>query len=123
MTTGLLPHKSRQNATKPEGTYMRASKEAKMVLGRTEAKEPGTLGSVLGTSRLGPPEGIYGGQVSIRTGQWMKSHRSAQSKTFGRWRIDFNDAAILLLKKERLLKGQVRQQPLNILVGEMGQSL
>jgi hypothetical protein len=53
----------------------------------------------------------------------MKSHRSAQSKTFGRWRIDFNDAAILLLKKERLLKGQVRQQPLNILVGEMGQSL
>jgi hypothetical protein len=41
---------------------MRASKEAKMVLGRTEAKEPGTLGSVLGTSRLGPPEGIYGGK-------------------------------------------------------------
>ena len=53
----------------------------------------------------------------------MKSHRSAQSKTFGRWRRDIDYAAILLLKKERLLKGQVRQQPLNILVGEMGQSL
>ena len=41
---------------------MRASKEAKMVLGRTEAKEPGTLGSVLGTSSPCPPEGIYGGK-------------------------------------------------------------
>ena len=41
---------------------MKHCQGAKMVLGRTEAKEPGTLGSVLGTSRLGPPEGIYGGK-------------------------------------------------------------
>ena len=53
----------------------------------------------------------------------MKSQRSAQGKTFGRWRRGIDDAAIPLLEKERLLKGQVGQQTLNILLSEMGQSL
>ena len=41
---------------------MKHCQGAKMVLGRTEAKEPGTLGSVLGTSSPCPPEGIYEGK-------------------------------------------------------------